>query len=75
MRRALTRYAFDELKLKWMEIRCAEQNARSRAIPERLGFAERNTIMNAEWLYDHFVDHVVYRMDAADEAKLGAVKR
>lgn len=53
-------YAFRGLNLNRVEIRCAEKNARSRAIPERLGFVNEGLIRDAEWLYDHYVDHVVY---------------
>ncbi len=35
---ALTNYAFDILKAKRIEIRCDEDNLRSRKIPERLGY-------------------------------------
>jgi len=58
--RALVDYALCELKLNRVEIRCAEKNHRSRAVPERLGFVQEGIIREAEWLYDHFVDHVVY---------------
>ncbi len=58
--RALINYAFQDLKLNRIEIRCAVQNAKSRAIPERLGFTNEGTIRQAEYLYDRFVDHVVY---------------
>jgi ribosomal-protein-serine acetyltransferase len=27
-----------------------------------LGFDEEGVVRRAEWLYDHFVDHVVYAM-------------
>jgi ribosomal-protein-serine acetyltransferase len=64
--RAYTRHAFDTLHLNRIEIRCASQNRRSRAIPERLGFRPEGTLHDAEWLYDHFVDHVVYAMLAAE---------
>ncbi len=60
--RALTSYAFKELKLNRVEIRCAVKNRKSRAIPIRLGFKEEGVIREAEWLYDRFVDHVVYGM-------------
>ena len=58
--RALTDYAMNELKLNKVEIRCASGNLKSRSIPERLGFVQEGTIRQAEWLYDHYVDHIVY---------------
>lgn len=58
--KALVGYAFSELNLNRVEIRCAEKNSGSRAIPERLGFANEGMIREAEWLYDRFVDHIVY---------------
>lgn len=65
--KAFVNYAFEQLKLNRVEIRCAEKNDRSRGIPERLGFVREGMIREAEWLYDHYVDHVVYGMLAADE--------
>ena len=58
--RVLVRHAFLELDLHRIEIRVAPGNARSRAIPERLGFKVEGQLRQAEWLHDHFVDHVVY---------------
>ncbi|MEK5231455.1 GNAT family protein [Lysinibacillus sp. FSL K6-0232] len=58
--KALLQYAYDVLQLHKVEIRAAEGNMKSRAIPERLGFVKEGTIRAAEWLYDHYVDHVVY---------------
>ncbi|MBT2692051.1 GNAT family protein [Bacillus sp. ISL-55] len=58
--KALTDYAFNHLKLNKVEIRAAEENKKSRGIPERLGFINEGRIRQAEWLYDHYVDHVVY---------------
>ncbi|QAA21497.1 GNAT family N-acetyltransferase [Sporolactobacillus terrae] len=57
---ALTDYAFRELGLHKVEIRAAVGNSKSRAIPERLGFKQEGCIRSGEWLYDHYVDHVVY---------------
>lgn len=58
--KTLTEYAFSELKLNKVEIRVAFENKKSRSIPERLDFVNEGSIRQAEWLYDHYVDHVVY---------------
>ncbi|MBS4537281.1 GNAT family N-acetyltransferase [Clostridium sp. D2Q-11] len=58
--RAFIDYALIDLNLNRVEIRCAEYNQKSRAIPERLGFIEEGMIRDAEWLYDHSVNHIVY---------------
>ena len=57
---ALLEHCFEDLKLHRVEIRCAEQNFKSCAIPERLGFGLEGTMRDAEWLYDHFVSHKIY---------------
>jgi ribosomal-protein-serine acetyltransferase len=54
------------MRLHRLEVRCAVANARSRAIPERLGFRLEGTIREAEWLYDRFVDHAVYGLLEAE---------
>jgi ribosomal-protein-serine acetyltransferase len=53
-------YGFRDLKLNKIEIRVATENLKSRALPERFGFKEEGVIRDAEWLYDRYVDHVVY---------------
>lgn len=53
-------YGFRNLKLDKIEIRVATGNVKSRALPERFGFLEEGVLRNAEWLYDRYVDHVVY---------------
>lgn len=58
--KALTDYAFQQLKVNKVEIRAALENQKSRSIPEKLGFKNEGCIRQAEWLYDHYVDHVVY---------------
>ncbi len=64
--RTLIIYAFAELGLNKVEIRCATGNIRSCAIPERLGFTREGILRDAEWLYDHYVDLVVYGMLARE---------
>jgi ribosomal-protein-serine acetyltransferase len=64
--RSLVEYAFDEWHLNRVEIRCAVGNTKSRAIPENLGFKSEGILREAEWLYDHYVDHIIYGMLARD---------
>lgn len=60
--RHILNYCFEELELNKVEIHCAEQNFKSRAVPERLGFTKEGIIREAQLLYDHFVNHVIYGM-------------
>ena len=67
---AFVNYALTDLLLNRVEIRAAFENTKSCAIPERLGFLQEGRIRKAEWLYDHYVDHIVYGMLAEDWASL-----
>ncbi len=60
--KALIDYSFTTLKLNRLEIRCADQNHRSAAVAQRLGFTSEGRFREVEWLYDHFVDHKVYAL-------------
>ncbi len=60
--RAIIEYGFTVLNIDRMIIACAAKNHQSRAIPERLGFIHQETVQNAEWLYDRFVDHEIYAL-------------
>jgi ribosomal-protein-serine acetyltransferase len=64
--RALVEHAFGELGLNRVSIACATENKKSCAIPERLGFRREGVKHQAEWLYDHFVDHVIYAALASE---------
>ena len=64
--RALVDHAFGELGLNRVVISCATENKKSCAIPERLGFRQEGIERQAEWLYDHFVDHVTYSALASE---------
>lgn len=48
--------------LQRIEIRCASENQRSRAIPRRLGFKHEGTFERAERIYDLWHDHEIYAM-------------
>lgn len=58
----LTEYAFREQDCNRVILHCASGNLKSRAVAERLGFAQEGILREAEWLYDHYVDLVVYSM-------------
>jgi ribosomal-protein-serine acetyltransferase len=62
----LLEYGFVEQSLNKIEIRCAQQNHHSRAIPERLGFTYEATLRQCEWLYDQYVDHAIYSILACE---------
>jgi ribosomal-protein-serine acetyltransferase len=64
--RLYLQHAFTDLAIHRVEIRCAAANTRSRALPERLGFRSEGVVRDAEWLYDHFVDHVIYGLLAPE---------
>ncbi len=58
--RVLINYAFDELRLNRVEMRCGSENTKSRRIAEKLGFQEEGITRQAGWLHDRFVDFAVY---------------
>lgn len=67
--RELTDYALTGLGFNRVDIRAAFENKKSRSIPERLGFVKEGQIRQAELLYDHYVDHVIYGMLASEWEK------
>ena len=58
----LADYAFAEQACNRVILHCAVGNVRSRAVAQRLGFVQEGILREAEWLYDHYVDLVVYSM-------------
>jgi ribosomal-protein-serine acetyltransferase len=62
----LVDHALSVWMLNRVEIRVASENARSRAIPERLGFREEGTLRQAERIGDRYLDSVVYSVLASD---------
>jgi ribosomal-protein-serine acetyltransferase len=64
--KAMIDYAFNDLSMKRVEIKCGTGNAKSRAIPERLGFRNEGVARQSERLHDRFIDLVVYAMLAEE---------
>lgn len=63
---ALTDYAFETLHMNRIEMRIAPNNTKSQSIPIHLGFLKEGHLRQAEWLYDHYVDHFLFSMLAED---------
>lgn len=70
--RAVIDHGFDRLALNRIDIRCATQNFPSQAVAKRLGLIYEGTLRDAEWLYDHFVDHRVYSVIRREWHLMGA---
>jgi len=64
--RALVDHALRTWRLHRVEIRAAVDNTRSRAIPERLGFAQEGVAREVERVGERYVDQVVYSMLASE---------
>lgn len=64
--RAYVDHAFGVWKLNRVTIQAAVDNARSRAVAQRLGFREEGVLREVERVGDRVLDHVVYAMLAAD---------
>jgi len=58
----LTDYAFSHQRCNRVLLHCAAGNLKSRGVAKRLGFVQEGILREAEWLYDHYVDLVVYSM-------------
>jgi ribosomal-protein-serine acetyltransferase len=57
---AILAHAFDTLGLNRVASAAATGNARSNAVLQRCGFQLEGLARDAEWLYDHYVDHNLY---------------
>jgi len=62
----LIRYAFDDLRMNRIEIRCSTENLRSAAIPERLGFKKEGVLRQVELRNGRLHDFTVYGLLADD---------
>jgi ribosomal-protein-serine acetyltransferase len=64
--RAMIEYAFDELGMNRVEIRCSSENARSAAVPIRLGFKQEGVLRQAEMLNGRPHDFLIFGLLADD---------
>ena len=65
--RALIDYAFEELDMNRVEIRCSAENTRSAGVPERLGFKREGMLRQAEMLNGRAHDFYIYGLLAQDQ--------
>jgi ribosomal-protein-serine acetyltransferase len=67
--KALLVYAFDELQLHRMEMRCCKDNERACALARRLGFTQEGHRPKALWLRDSFWDQLLFGLIAENWTK------
>ncbi|SFC57252.1 ribosomal-protein-serine acetyltransferase [Alkalibacterium subtropicum] len=60
--KSMLAYAFEELALHKVEIWAAEENAKSRRIPERLGFVQEGTRRDDELIGGKYITMIIYGM-------------
>lgn len=63
---ALLDHAFGEMALRRVEIYAATGNARSQAVPGRLGLRREGVLRDAENLYGHYHDLVLFAVTAPE---------
>ena len=69
--RAMLRYAFDDLELHRVELKCAASNGRSAAVAERLGFTLEGRLRLADRLADETWDDLLLYGLLEDEWRRG----
>ena len=60
--KAVIKHVFEQLILDKVYIRCADDNIRSRAIPERLGFTNEGALNHKTWLHGKRIQEVMYSL-------------
>ena len=53
-------YGFNELGLNRIEIKCASENNKSQAIPQRFNFMKEGIMRQAEFVNENFLDIILY---------------
>lgn len=56
----LLTFAFSELNVNRVEIRCGEHNLSSQKIPKRLGFVQEGLLREAELIRGKYINHILY---------------
>ena len=64
--RAMIDFAFNDLNLNRIELRCVPENQASVKVAERLGFIQEGHLRQAEMLDHGLVDHYVYSLLKSD---------
>lgn len=64
--RFMTDYAFNQLGLNRVVIRCAVGNTRSAAIPRQLGFTQEGVFRQQQTLNNQFIDLIVFSVLAEE---------
>lgn len=67
---ALIDFGLAEFGLNRIVIRCATENSKSQAIPQRLGFTEEGVQREAEKLHKKYVDLKVYSLLASERSSI-----
>jgi len=62
-------YLFDEMDLNRVQVNCNVENAKSRAVPERLGFQLEGVLRQVEFFNNRYGDWAVYAMLREDWRK------
>ncbi|MGI8466997.1 MAG: GNAT family N-acetyltransferase [Pyrinomonadaceae bacterium] len=63
-------YAFHELKMNRVEIRCATENTRTCAVPERLNFKLEGILRQSVWRHARFYDMAIYGILAEERENI-----
>jgi ribosomal-protein-serine acetyltransferase len=64
--KAILNYAFNDLQMKRIEIKCGTENYKSQRIPELLNFKKEETIKQGEIIDNKFIDLCFYSMAKED---------
>ncbi len=66
----MVRFAFEELELNRIEIKCWVENYKSKSIPKRLGFNNEAVLREAELLNGKFIDLELFSLLKGDKKRV-----